>query len=89
LADLNRQYLTAATTGSSIAGTFKLFPQSSHARLFSATFDNSDRVDAFYVIVTSGRERCLLVRATGPVPNRVDFKQTDGDCRRWRRSSCR
>src|SRR5439155_7207972 len=29
LADLNRQYLTAATTGSSIAGTFKLFPQSS------------------------------------------------------------
>jgi hypothetical protein len=76
LDELDRQYSASAADDQV---TDELFPKTSAARPFQTIF-RAGGVDATYVISAWGRERCLFVRVTGPVPNRVRFQERDGDC---------
>ena len=77
LDELAKRY-AASSTNAELADDF--FPGTSAGQSFATTFDTAGRVDASYVLSTWGRERCLYLRVTGPVPNRVQFQQRDGDC---------
>jgi hypothetical protein len=74
LAALAQRYATNAKQGD------RLIPRASSAALLTADFGAANRVDASYVVDIWGRQRCLYVRATGPVPNRIQFQKRDGGC---------
>jgi hypothetical protein len=80
---LNFDY-SAATTQANATGDYaaaeRLFPRVHHSTFRGAEFVRGGVVTAQYDVSAWHRDRCISVRVTGPVPNRIDFRVTEQAC---------